>query len=171
MFLMCFDSFVLLVECFVYGGLTFTMLQSMLSRFFFGCFSGTDTSIIRKRVHDRVTSEVEQELSFTQHYHNDSVSFSVAPTLSSSKPVPRQWVVRLHLPKGHAVASFDSAVIAKPKTLPPMPEGEMYFPFGGSGSPPAHLAGSIFEFQLLTGGSRGATSTSIELVVGVPSSF
>jgi hypothetical protein len=117
-------------------------------------------------VHDRVTSEVEQELSFAQHYHNDSVSFSVTPTLSSSKPVPRQWVVRLHLPKGHAVASFDSTVVVKPETLPPMPEGEMYFPFGGSGSPPAHLAGSIFEFQLLTGGSRGATSTSIELVVG-----
>ena len=75
-------------------------------------------------------------------------------------------LVRLHLPKGHAVASFDSTVVVKPETLPPMPEGEMYFPFGGSGSPPAHLAGSVFEFQLLTGGSRGATSTSIELVVG-----
>ena len=90
---------------------------------------------------------------------------SASPNLNS-RPVPRKWVVRLHLPKGHAVASFDSAVVVKPETLPPMPEGEMYFPFGGSGSPPAHLAGSVFEFQLLTGGSRGATSTSIELVVG-----
>ena len=143
------------------------MLRLLTNFFFDGC-SGTETSIIRKRVIDRATSEVEQELSFTQHYHNDTVSLSAAPTLSSpnSRPVPRKWVVRLHLPKGHAVASFDSAVVVKPETLPPMPEGEMYFPFGGSGSPPAHLAGSVFEFQLLTGGSRGATSTSIELVVG-----
>jgi hypothetical protein len=73
----------------------------------------------------------------------------------------RAWAVRLHLPLGRSVvkATVDGVDVTV-HHHEPLGEGDAFAPFGGRGTRPAPLGGSVAEVAV----ARGAESRTIELL-------